>query len=447
MKLCSMLGFYTQDAEQIDRLFRQSALMRDKGLRDDYRDGTIAKALAGISAVWQPRQNDESPRYGTTQAEAARRFVDSDTALRFMVLRQDRQLKVYQYVDGAWVVDNHRHELSKAVMAVAKTILIEMADEQDPARRDKLFKEAKSLETRRGLADVVELVVMALEMGSCRANRMPWRMFYVLKRGLYRYLQDDYMDTCSYQFTLQSPVVYDQEAQCPLWLKFIEEFCCGDGERMRFIQTWFGYCSSGDTSEQKVAVFFGFGHNGKTVLLETIAHVLGDFALETPAESLLQRKSEQSNDIAALEHRRFVIASESDEGAALAEGRIKNITGGDSVTCRKLFEEFKTFHPKFKLNLATNSKPRVTGTDNGIWRRLMLIPCNANVTEPDKHLNRKLRAEAAGILNWLVAGFQIWQRDGLIIPLVPTFRNTSDNLHEQGLANVSPAKRLCQGFI
>ena len=127
------------------------------------------------------------------------------------------------------------------------------------------------------------------------------------------------------------------------------------------------------------------------------------------------------------------MASESDDGQAFAEGRIKLITGGDFVTCRKLFEEFIKYLPHYKMNIATNSKPRVSGTDFGIWRRLLLVPCNAVITHPDKNLNEKLKREASGILNWMVEGFQLWQSEGLTIPktikdATEEYRNECDTI-------------------
>lgn len=418
LRLCSMLGFYTQDIEQIDRIVRQSALYRNKWERVDYRNSTIQKALDGLTATYQPPQTRQ--RYGLTELEAARRFLESEAAENFLVWRQARTPKIMRYNGAIWIEDHHQHELLKVVAGISKAILAEMADETDTMRRDKLYALAKRLETRRGLQDMAALVVMGLpEFLPDKSNSHDGLL--CVKNGILhlhtKTLTPHYAD---WQFTQQSPVTYDKEAQCPLWLKFLSEFCCSDKVLMRFLQTWMGYCLSGYTTEHKMLVLYGSGLNGKSVLLAIIAHILGSFAAATPAETLLQKKSEQSNDLAALEGVRFALASESDEGQALAEGRIKATTGGDRVVCRKLFEEFRSFSPRFKLALATNAKPRVTGTDNGIWRRLLLVPCNAVIENPDKNLTEKLKKEASGILNWMLEGFLLWQSDGLTIPKVIT---------------------------
>ncbi len=416
LKLCSMAAFYTQDADQIDRIFRQSKLYRDKWERTDYREPTIRKALEELRGTWQPRGESDGERYGISESEAARRFLDSIAAIVFKVLRLTRQPQVFRYFDGIWALDNHGFELKKSVRQIAKAIIAEMPDEVDEARRDKLYNLAKKLESKRGLDDISSLVMLGLpEFLPDQSNTRDG--FFCAANGTIDLRWGNlYLHSESNQFTLRSSVTYDVEATCPLWIKFVDEFCCADVEMVRFVQAWCGYCISGDVSEQKMAIFYGPGANGNSVLLETVKHVMGDFAAVIPSNSLLQRQSEASNDIAMLAGKRFVVASESDEGKPLAEGRVKALTGGDEIVCRKLFEEFQTFTPRFKLNLMTNHKPRVSGSDFGIWRRLLLIPCDARVDNPDKHLITKLKAEASGILNWLIEGYQIWLAEGLTIP-------------------------------
>ncbi|WP_446812051.1 phage/plasmid primase, P4 family [Methylomonas sp. 2BW1-5-20] len=414
LRLCSMLGFYTQNPDQIDQIFRESALYRAKWDRADYRESTIRKALEGLTATYQRRGPEI--RYGTTESEAARRLVESDEGSSFRVLRQARRPDVYRYDGGVWRIDHHRAALLNAVRGVAKQLRTEMVEEANAQRRDKLYSLAKKLETRRGLDDVTTLATYMLAEFDPHLSDQQDGLLLVANGQLILATGELIPHDPLNQWTRQSFIVFDPRAKCPTFTKLIYEFCCGDEALARFLQLWFGYCCSGYTVEHKAAIFFGFGQNGKSVLLETIKHILSQFATTTPTDTLLQRRSDQTNDIAALEGVRFVSAIETDEGQALAEGRVKSLTGGDEIVCRKLFEEFRTFTPKFKLNLATNAKPRVSGTDNGIWRRLLLIPCRAEVSNPDRQLFEKLKAEASGILNWLVEGFRAWQAEGLVIP-------------------------------
>jgi len=418
LRLCSMIAFYTQNVEQINEIFCMSKLFRDKWKRLDYRQSTINQALKGLKATWQPPQHTE--RYGVSESEAARRFTDNAGGMWATLLRA-RQPQAWRYVPslGIWEQDHHQYKLKAELVEMAKLVLSDIVD-SDPPRRLKLLGLAGKLESNRGLNDIGQLALQQLpEFIEANSNTFD---------GLLP-VQNGVVDLCSgrllphsetYQFTLSSPVLYDKNATCPMWLKFINELCCGDEGLRQFIHVWSGYSASGYTTEHKLVVLNGLGANGKSVYLDTMQHILGGFAASTPAQTLLQHKSEQTNDIADLQYIRFVSAVESEENSVLAEGLVKSITGGDKVTCRKLYENNQTFKPKFKLNLATNHKPRINSGGLGVWRRLLLVPCNAVVTKEDKNLVSKLISESAGILNWMIAGFQIWERDGLVIPAAIT---------------------------
>jgi len=172
--------------------------------------------------------------------------------------------------------------------------------------------------------------------------------------------------------------------------------------------------------EKALFVLYGAGNNGKTTFLETIRTVLGDFALRTPVETLMVRqRGAIPNDVARLRGARFVTANESDEGARLAEGMIKDLTGGqDMITARFMRKEWFEFKPECKIWLGTNHKPIIRGTDNAIWNRIRLIPFT--VTSPkeeqDKSLPDKLKAESSGILAWGVRGLLLYRQEGLSMP-------------------------------
>ena len=416
LRLCSMLGFYTQDAEQIDRIFRQSALMRAKWERTDYRNSTIQKALDGLTATYQPPQTRQRTAYGLTELEAARRFLDSETAETFRVLRQARSPKTMRFNGAVWVEDRHQHELLKAVGDISKVILLEMAEELDTGRRDKLYVLAKRLETRRGLQDVTDLVIMNLlefrpqnadaeDVMLCVKNGVVWLPYGVLLAHSVDWL-----------FTRQSPVIYDEGAECKQWLKFIAEFCCFDKGLMKLLQVYFGYSLSGYTSEHKMLIFHGFGRNGKSVLLEVIRAIFGDFTTVMPSDALLQRRSEQTNDLMLLEGVRLAVLSEINENQPLDEAKTKSVTGESEIVARQLYENNTRFKQRACLAVSTNHKPKVTGTDLGIWSRLVLFPCNAKVTNPNKNLAEELKTEGSGILNWLLEGYRLWEAEGLTIP-------------------------------
>jgi putative DNA primase/helicase len=214
-------------------------------------------------------------------------------------------------------------------------------------------------------------------------------------------------------------VEYDPRADCPLWKKFIREIMDYKADVISFVQTAAGWALTGDTSEQTMFILGGSGANGKSTFLNTIMYLLGDYAIATPTETFMRKNGDQNtNDLARLRGTRFVTTTEAEQGRRLSEPLIKKITGNDQMTARFLYGEFFNFMPTFKIFMATNHKPVIRGTDYGIWRRIKLIPFTTRIAEEkqDKHLEEKLRWEAAGILNWLLEGTRRWKEEGLKVP-------------------------------
>jgi len=219
-------------------------------------------------------------------------------------------------------------------------------------------------------------------------------------------------------------VEYDPRADCPLWKKFIREIMNYKGDIIKFIQTAAGWSLSGDISEQSMFILYGTGANGKTTFLNTIMYLLGDYSTATPTETFMKKNGDSySNDVARLRGTRFVTSTEVEQGRKMSEPLIKKITGNDQMTARFLYGEFFNFSPTFKIFMATNYKPVIKGTDHGIWRRIKLIPFTTRITEDkqDKFLEKKLREESSGILNWLLEGIEIWKKEKLVTPKAVLF--------------------------
>lgn len=219
--------------------------------------------------------------------------------------------------------------------------------------------------------------------------------------------------------TKLSPVSYDPDATCPEFMAFLKQITNGRSGLMTFLQRALGYSLTGLTVERSIFILHGVGANGKSTLLEIARYILGDYAMRTPTETLLMKRDGGiPNDIARLKGARFVSASEAEEGRRLAESLIKEMTGGDTISARFMRGEFFDFKPEFKTWLATNHRPVIKGTDQGIWDRIKLVPFDVRIPEHhrDKHLLDKLRTEAPGILAWMVQGCLDWQRGGLGTP-------------------------------
>ena len=215
--------------------------------------------------------------------------------------------------------------------------------------------------------------------------------------------------------TKKSNFVYKEGAECPVWNMFLLQIFNNDMELIRFIQKACGYALSGDVSEQCLFILWGTGANGKSTFLNVLLHLFGDYGSSTGIETFMKKNSEQSNDLARLKGLRLVTTSEIEQGKQLSESLIKSVTGEDSLTARFLYGEYFSFKPTFKIFMATNHKPKIRGADNGIWRRIKMIPFNVTIPpeQRDKKLTEKLIAENSGILNWIMKGYAMWKKEGL----------------------------------
>jgi putative DNA primase/helicase len=221
--------------------------------------------------------------------------------------------------------------------------------------------------------------------------------------------------------SLQSKVAYDASASCPHFLQFVDQIFCGDQDLIQFIQRAVGYSLTGSTAEQCFFILNGDGANGKSTFVNILAKLMGGYSKAAPEQTLLaNQRSGVGDDLVYLSGSRFISVSELDQGQALAEAKIKRITGGDEVTGRALFGTYHRQKMIGKIYLATNSLPEVRGRDHGIFRRFQIIPFNRTFApdEQDGSLPAKLEAELSGILNWAVEGCLKWQSDGLAPPSI-----------------------------
>jgi putative DNA primase/helicase len=229
--------------------------------------------------------------------------------------------------------------------------------------------------------------------------------------------------------TRVAPIAYDGAAEAPRFEQFLLEIMDNDAARVAFIQRWFGYCATGETSEQKMVLHIGPGANGKSTLLDAVGSVFGEYAGTAPPGLLTAPTSDRHPaEIADLAGRRLVTAHESDEGSILREALLKQATGGDRLKARFMRQDFFEFSPTHKLQLLTNHKPTVRGQDYALWRRLLLVWYKVSFgaatdviagiaqRERDMSLGMKLAAEKVGIFNWVVKGAVEWYKNGLNPP-------------------------------
>jgi len=220
-------------------------------------------------------------------------------------------------------------------------------------------------------------------------------------------------------------------ARCDVWLRFIEEIAGQDDTLVAYLQRMFGYCLTGSTREHALFFLYGTGANGKSVFVNTLLAVLGDYGINAPMETFMaSRNDRHPTELAMLRGARLVVAVETEQGRSWNESRIKELTGGDLITARNLYQAFFTYAPQFKPILTGNHKPALRNIDEAIRRRLHLIPFTITVPpdKRDKNLQQKLLVERDGIFEWALQGCLAWQRDGLCPP--QSVRQATDEYFE-----------------
>nr|DAQ59661.1 MAG TPA: dsDNA helicase [Caudoviricetes sp.] len=446
MAFCNMLAFWCGcDAEKMDAIFRQSGLMRDKWDRKQsgttYGVITLQKAISGCSQTYNPKkQNDYSISIGngkviqTVDEEKMRAYTfdDMGNAERFVDLFGENvrycytEKKWYFYNSMRWSVDNlgvilrMADKCVEAMKAEAKLYL--QADEESGGDMAKAFekhmKSSRSNKSKKAMLNEIEhhLPILPIQMDRYKMALNTPSGIINLKNG------DVKAHNPEYYFTKITSVDCAEAADCPRWLAFLDDIFASDKDLIRYIQKAVGYSLTGSTAEQCAFFLYGTGRNGKSTFIDVIRDVFGDYAANIQPETIMV-KSSQSNainsDIARLKGARLVTSVEPNEGVRLNEGLLKQLTGDDTVTARKLYSEEFEFKPEFKLWMATNHKPIIRGTDTGIWRRIHMIPFDVQIPEDkvDKNLTHKLKAEMTAIFKWCIDGCLMWQREGLQMPV------------------------------
>ena len=319
-----------------------------------------------------------------------------------------------------WQTDDSGALIHEKGLSTVRNMYAQLSKTHDYRERIEIEKYAMLSESVRRREAFIKAAswIKELNTSSDLLDTNPWLLNVKngtidVKNGKFRkHQQSDYI-------TKVANVEYDPKADCPQWKQFLREIMDYKTDMINFVQTAVGWAMTGDISEQTMFILFGSGANGKSTFLNTIMYLLGDYAIATPTESFMRKNGDQNtNDIARLRGTRFVTTTEAEQGRRLSEPIIKQITGNDKMTARFLYGEFFNFVPTFKIFMATNHKPVIKGTDHGIWRRIKLIPFTTRIPDEkqDKNLEEKLKAEASGILNWLLEGTVRWRREGLRAP-------------------------------
>lgn len=441
LALCNMLAFWTgRDAERMDRLFRGSGLIRPKW---DERRGattyglmTIEKAIEGCREVYvrgkmeQPHAalRDDKDHQCIAQSEVpleerSRLRTDIGNAAR-LVKRHGQDIRHCFPMNGWFIWDgtrwrpDDRGHITELCKETALSITEESRAATQAEEQSAISQWARTSQKRERLKAMCDLAASEVPVTPDELDRDVW--LFNCQNGTIDLRTGELRPHCRDELiTKISPVEFDPRAECPRFERFLLEVFGGDPELIEYVLRWHGYCLTGDIREQYLLIYHGEGGNGKSVLLDTIADIMGDYTCAAAPHLLTVRKNaEHPTEIADLLGRRLVVASETEDSDALRMQLVKQMTGNAKLKGRKMRQDYFDFERTNKLILVTNNLPTVNEDTEGAWRRLRLVPFDRVIPEAerDKRLIEALRSERAGILARLVRACLDWQRNGLTEP-------------------------------
>lgn len=445
LALISILAFYCNgNKEQIDRLYRRSNLFRTKW--DEFRGNktygeiTIDTALSGIKEFYSPivktnptedfnddfdKLSNLNPidvaKYPWTDIGAGMLFADFyQEQLRYVPERKSW----FYYEDGIWAQDIGGLKAMKFCMTLANLLHMYALRIEDEHKRKIYMDYSKKWQSHNYRVNILKDAQVYHPISISEFDSDPY--IFNCKNGTL----DARKRTCqehksSDKLTKISNVVFDSNAHSDRWDNFILEIMSGDIEKAKFLQKIFGYGLTGDTRHECMTILYGAStRNGKGTLCESVLKVLGSYGCTARPETIAQKSntnsSQPSEDIARLAGVRFVNISEPGKGLVLNAAQVKSMTGNDTLNARFLHENSFDFRPLFKLYINTNYLPTVNDMTIFTSGRIIIIPFERHFdeSEQDKSLKKEFAKDEvqSAILNWLLDGYELLQKEGLAIP-------------------------------
>lgn len=352
----------------------------------------------------------------------------SDRWLAEHVLRVKGDRLRYSPETGRWYVWNGRRwepdttlrardEIGDALSVIGKNV---RSTAKTKSAIAEAAREARRIESVSTLDAVIKLVQargeIAVRQDSLDAD--PWLLntpsgAVDLRSGVMDLARPEQLST---KLTSVGP---DLEAPLPLWQKFLAESTGFDRDLVSYLQRLVGYALTGSTEEQVLVFIWGMGGNGKSVFLNVVRGIMGDYAKVAAMDAFTASKwDKHTTDLADLVGSRLVTASETQSDRAWDEQRVKQLSGGDPVKARFMRQDNFQFTPTFKLIFVGNHKPAIRDPDGAMRRRFHLVPFTKTPPVVDKELGDKLKAEYPAILGWAIRGALLWKQRGLDAPAI-----------------------------
>lgn|GEM_PF-2711256 len=342
----------------------------------------------------------------------------------------------YIWHESHWKLDTHEGEVWRTITKLPlmiKAEAVSLADKYGPTMTDEqqgevegLLKWATKCSNKPALDACREMLRKLLNVDGELLNT-DRRLFNARNGTINLETSETKPHDPADLITACAPTDYDPAAKCDRFEAFVSEIFEDKPDVVAFVRRWLGYCVTGESREQALVFHVGKGGNGKSTLMRVLGHVLGSYAAMGP-RSLLTGKGEIRNDVAALVGKRMITLNETKQNEEFDQAQLKELTGGDKLSARFLHKEFFEFNPTHKLQIFTNHEPTIIGDDGGMWRRMLLLRYRVRYGTAaqvatgeyqklrDAKLEDTLKAEAPGILRWLVEGAREWYRAELNAP-------------------------------
>jgi putative DNA primase/helicase len=463
LSLCLKLAFYSNNnAAQIDSLFRRSSLMRDKwnekhGTKT-YGQMTIEKAIGKSDKTFDWSNWNKPKTEKKTEKIEMNNDADFDEKLsamrgnnkirdRILIPARDTDSgnaerfedamtgKVIHTPEMGWLIwslnkweANERRVREAFKEAISEDIhkeIDELNQKRDKESIDLMGKLSKWLKQSRGAKLITSGLQWAYSDSWCRGEIGDFdKDLYLLN------VLNGVIDLRTGNLRKHNPqdkitkiveINYDSSADCPLWKDCLNTWFEGKKDLIDYVQKYIGYTLTGETIDQSWIFLHGHGKNGKSKFIEILAKLAGTYGKKTDINVFAENpnsKESATPELAEFPGKRFVFATETQQGKAFDCGKIKDWTGGEVISARQLYKIPFNFKPQFKLWISGNHKPIIKDSTFATWRRIRFIPFNVTIpdSQQDERLSEKLESELPGILKWAVEGCSLWQREGLKAP-------------------------------
>jgi putative DNA primase/helicase len=433
LALCNIIAFYTQDVGTIDAVYRQSNLMREKwdelrGEDGTYGQITINRAIQDATVHYSPGMYSDGNPSTIQQYSESRPKVniaelthDMGRARRFARNHQNKLLWCQDikswliWTGKVWEVDRTLQVQQFVKVEIDKMVNDAwQAVEQAAALGDDAQKKAKEqyqnvikARSERGIKSIIELTKGELPITPAKLDADPFLVncqngIIDLRTGeLKPHRPEMYM-------TRIAGAEYVPGKKFELFGEFMKFITCEDADLARYLQQVVGMAAIGKVFHEGLCIFYGSGQNGKSTFLNCMSKIFNDYSSSVNPEMLMsQRDGKQPIGITKLDGKRFVTAMELEEGRRMSSAMLKQLASTDPITGREMYQSERTFDPTHTLIMATNHLPKVSSTDVGTWRRIMVVPFKASIEGRDQikdYANVLYKTDADAILTWIIEG-------------------------------------------